>query len=177
MGDLEPEQARELLLRTTDIKKSLWEEKKNAAMAVVNTLGSHTVAIIQAGAFIKKKLCTLEEYPELFKKQKGQLLRRHSNQNTSTYGNVYATFEVSAEYLQNSKLPECLDALDLLHIFAFMHNSEISETIFHRASEYAFKLKDMGTSNDDTIFLSVHHIARLPRCIQPGWSNSQERLQ
>ncbi|MCJ1425649.1 hypothetical protein MMC29_003549, partial [Sticta canariensis] len=176
MGDLEPEQARELLLRTTDIEKSRWEERKNAAMAVVNTLGSHTLAIIQAGAFIKKKLCTLEGYPELFKKQKGQLLRRHSNQKMSPYRNVYTTFEVSAEYLQNSKLPECLYALDLLHIFAFMHNSEISETIFHRASEYAFGLKDVGTSNDDALSLSVHHIARLPKNIQPGSSNSQDLL-
>ena len=66
LGDLEPELARKLLLRATSIIESRWKEKEKAAMAVVNILGSHTPAIIQAGAFVRKKLCTLEEYPTIF---------------------------------------------------------------------------------------------------------------
>ena len=177
LDDLEPELARELLYRAADIAKSRWEEKEKAATAIVTILGSHTLAIIQAGAFIKKGLCSLEQYPTVFKKQQGKLLKFHAQQNLSTYGNVYATFEVSAEYLQKSPLPEASDALDLLHLVAFMHNSGITETIFQRASQYASKL---GTSKQKkgkgSRSLSVSHIARLPNYVQ-GWTGFEDRIR
>ena len=163
MGDLEPKLARKLLLRATSIIESQWKEKEKAAMAVVNILGSHTLAIIQAGAYIRQNLCTLEEYPTLFQEKRVQLLEFYSRQNLSVYHNVYTTFEVSAEYLQKSKLPESLDALDLLHTLAFMHNNGISEIMFQRASQYASELKDSGINNDEEVLaLSMHHITRLP---------------
>jgi tetratricopeptide (TPR) repeat protein len=178
LGDLEPELARKLLLQATDIGESRWKEKEEAAAAVVDILGSHTLAVIQAGAFVRQKLCTLEQYPSIFQQQKEQLLKYHSKQRISRYGNVYSTFEVSAEHLQNSKSPENLDALNLLHILAFMHNSGISERMFQRASEYASELKDRGTSSNEEIFsLSVRHVARLPEYAQQGWSSLQDRLR
>ena len=177
LADLEPDLARKLLFRATGIVETRWKEKEKACAAIVSILGSHTLAIIQAGAFVRQKSCTLEQYPTIFQQQKGQLLKFHSKQHVSTYGNVYTTFEVSAEHLQNSELPEDLDALNLLHIFAFMHNSGISETMFQRASEYAFKLRDTGTSNDEEVLsLSVGHVARLPEYAQQGWSSLQGRL-
>ena len=178
LGDLQPDLARELLLQATNIAESRWKEKEKAATAVVNILGLHTLAIIQAGAFVRQKLCTLEQYPIVFQQQKEQLLKFHSKQNVSTYGNVYTTFEVSAEHLQTSQLLEDLDALDFLHILAFMHNSGISETMFRRASEYASELRDMGTVNDeDVLSLSVRHVARLPEYAQQGWSRLQDRMR
>ena len=175
---LEPESARELLFKATTIPQSQWEDEEDAARAVVETLESHTLAIIQAGAFIRRGLCTLEEYPTLFKQQKRLLLEFHSKQNMSTYRNVYATFEVSAKHLQDSHLPEASDALDLLHIIAFMHNREVSERLFQRASEYASEVKDMGTRDDEEVLsLSKCHIARLPEYIQERWSSPQKRLR
>ena len=184
LEDLEPELARELLYRATNITQSQWKEKEEAAMAILKILGSHTLAIIQAGAFIKKGLCSLEQYPTVFKHQQGKLLKFHANQNLSTYGNVYATFEVSAEYLRKSELPEASDALDLLHIIAFIHNSAISETMFQRASNYASELKNsepsQGEASDDeeskSIYSSVSHIARLPEYVQ-GWTGVQDRIR
>lgn len=177
LGGLEPELARKLLLRTASISESRWEAKEKAAMAVVEILGSHTLAIIQTGAFIRQKLCTLEEYPTIFQQQRAQLLKFYSNQNLSVYRNVYTTFEVAAEYLQKSKRPECLDALNFLHTLAFMHNSEISEIMFQRASEYASELRDTGTNNDkEALGLSIHHITRLPDYAQQKWSSLQDHL-
>ena len=125
-----------------------------------------------------KSCVTLEQYPIIFQQQRGQLLKFHSKQNLSVYRNVYTTFEVSAEYLQNSKLSENLNALNFLHTLAFMHNSRISETIFRKASEYASELKETGTSNDDEVLsLSVRHVARLPEYAQQGWSSLQDRLR
>ena len=178
LGDLEPQLARKLLLRATNITESRWKEEEEAATAVVKILGSHTLAIIQAGAFVRQNLCTLEDYPTIFQQQKGQLLKFYSKQNLSVYSNVYTTFEVSAEYLQKSNLPESLDALNLLHTLAFMHNSGISETMFQRASEYASELRDTGASNDEEVLsLSIRHVARLPGYAQQEWSSFQGRLR
>ena len=96
-----------------------------------------------------------------------------------TYGNVYMTFEVSADYLQNSGLSECLDALQLLHVLAFMHNSQILETLFRKASNYANKLREIGPAfDDDSLRVSVSNISRLPGNLQRGWdSNLQDRLR
>lgn len=178
LGDLELEDARELLLQATSIAKSRWKEKEKAATAVVNILGLHTLAIIQAGAFVRQKRCTLEQYPTLFQQQKELLLKFHSKQHVSTYGNVYTTFEVSVEHLQDSQLQEHLDALNFLHILAFMHNSGITETIFQRASEYASELKEMGNDNDEKpLSLSARHVVRLPEYAQQAWSTLQGRLR
>lgn len=96
----------------------------------------------------------------------------------STYSNVYATFEISAEYLQTSKLPECLDALSLLHTLAFMHSSEVTEILFQKASNYATELHNIRSIGCDKRFLSVRHIVRLSEYIQRGWSsNFQDRLR
>ena len=180
LGGLESNLAWKLLLRTARTAESQWEEKEEPAMAIVKVLESHTLAIIQAGAFIRKKLCTLEEYPAIFQQQKSQLLKFHSQQNMSTYRNVYTTFEVAAEHLGNSKQPDALDALNLLHTLAFMHNTEISEAIFQRASKYASELGDTENSKyeeDDVLSLSVRHVMRLPKYIQNMWSKPQDRLQ
>lgn len=176
LGVLEFDLARELLLRAAHTSRSRWEEKEKAATTVVEVLGSHTLAIVQAGAYIRHKLCTLEEYPIIFQHRKEQLLKFYSKQNESTYGNVYTTFEISAEYLQNSQNPEDLEALDFLHTLAFMHDGEIEEEIFQRASEYALKLRNAGTSDDERpISLSMRHVARLPEYAQQGWSSLQCR--
>lgn len=86
LGDLKPELAWKLLLRATYITESRLEEKEKAAMAVVKILGSDTLAIIQAGAFVKQKLRTFKEYPTIFQQVvvwrcvpacDGRCLRRH----------------------------------------------------------------------------------------------------
>lgn len=66
LSDLSPELARELLLKSTFTPESQWKEKQEAAIAVVESLGSHTLAIVQAGAFVRTKRCSLEEYPVIF---------------------------------------------------------------------------------------------------------------
>ncbi|KAM0804164.1 hypothetical protein BDR22DRAFT_885950 [Usnea florida] len=172
---LELELALNLLLKASLLPESQWEENRKAATVVIEILGSHTLAIIQAGAYVRQKLCSLEEYPLIFQKQKKVLLQSHSTVNISTYGNVYKTFEVSAEYLKSSGLSQNLDALNLLHILAFMHN-DVSETLFQRAADYATTIHDLGESQLP-FRLSVCHIPRLPEYMQQGWSSKLQDHQ
>ena len=179
LESLEPEPAQELLLRAARIPERLWNEKREAASDVTELLGYHTLAIVQAGAFVRKKLCSLENYRTHFQLQKRQLLTFHSNQIMSTYGNVYATFEVSAESLQKSTTTECSDALSLLHVLAFFHNNGISEEIFQLAAEYApeTETKTIDISGDGVFPLSVSHLARLPEYLQQPFFSRQDSLR
>lgn len=173
---LELELARELLLRATCVTQTRWREKEAAATSVIETLGSHTLAIVQAGAYIRTNRCTLEQYADIFQQQTEKLLKFYSRQNLSTYRNVYATFEVSAEYLQKSEVPDHKDALNLLHNIAFMHNNGVSEALFQKASEYALQLKNSRTEEDEIVTsLSVRHVMRLPDYAQQVWSSFQGR--
>jgi len=167
---LEPDLAEYLLLRASGIEQSRWTEKKGAASAIVDILGSHTLAIVQAGAFIKQRLCTIKQYPVIFQQEKGQLLKFHSRQNMSIYRNVYTTFEVSAKYLERSDLQEVSDTLDLPHTLAFMHNSSIPESLFQRAAEYVPQVKDMDLQH------SPQHITRLPEYVSSR-NNLQNQLR
>ena len=95
----------------------------------------------------------------------------------STYGNVYATFEVSAEYLQKSTSTECSDALSLLHVLAFFHNNGITEEMFQLAADYASEVKDADTCDGDDVSLSVSHLARVPEYLQRPFFTRQDSLR
>lgn len=151
------------------------EDMTHAAIAVVDAVESHTLAIVQAGAYIRSNLCTIEEYPVLFQEQKQRLIEFHSDQVLSTYGNVYATFEISAEFLQKTRSRNDLDALELLHIVAFLHNHEISEEMFDTASGSALDTLETGLMNG-RIF-SRNHILRLPEYLQRKWSSPGGRTR
>ena len=175
LDGLTPELARSLLLRAARIPENRWKDVTQAATAVVEALKSHTLAIVQAGAYIRSNLCTIEEYPTLFREQRQRLLQFHSDQVLSTYGNVYATFEISAEYLQNSQSQADQDALELLHIIAFLNNILISEKTFGVASQFALNVLETGLLNDKSF--SRKHILRLPGYLQTKWSSPGGRTR
>ena len=177
LDNLELDLAKLLLFRAIHVPEEQWEEKEKDAIAVASVLGSHTLAIIQAGAFIRSKLCSLKQYPTLFQQQKKQLLQFHWKQDLSQYGDVYTTFEVSAVYLQNRKSSEGQNALSLLHILSFMHNNGVHETVFQKAYDYAYEIRNSEVSEEDELFiLSRKYIGRLPEYAQPGPSSFQDSL-
>ena len=164
---LEPNLAQEPLLKAAGIPKSLWKDKSEAALAAVGVLGLHTLAIVQAGAFIQQGRCTVEQYSVEFQQRKNILLKFNSLQLRSEYQNVYTTFEVSTQYLQRSESQGHLDALELLQALAFMHNNGISEEAFQLAIAYAQKIKDMNTNDEEHLDTYLEsQIPRLPKCAQ-----------
>ena len=149
------EDAEQLLFKTTGIAATLWEDRDEAAKRIIRTLGSHTLAIIQAGAYIKQRFCSLEDYPTRFKQQQDQLLKFHPQQAQSAYKSVYATFEVSVTSMESSGIQAATNALQLLGILAFFHFEEISESIFRRAWDETVLI-------DKKKFLSEVDLSRLP---------------
>jgi hypothetical protein len=127
---LDAKDAVQLLLKSSAIREDLWSINMVDAYRVVETLDRHALAITQAGAFIKRKFCSLNEYPEIFRQH---LFPRQAQ---STYQNVYATFDVSATFLAESGQEKHLRALQLLNILGFMHLNQVSESIFTRAAKH-----------------------------------------
>ena len=142
LNHLNLQDATSLLFKAARIAESSREDDQNAAERIVKTLGSHTLAIIQAGAYIKQQRCSLEDYPAHFRQQEERLLKYHPQQAQSTYGTVFATFETSATRLESSQDPSATDALSLLQILGFIHYEEIPGLMFSRATEKAIAIRE-----------------------------------
>ena len=171
---LEPELARKLLFRAAAIEEGRWKDEAEDGMTVVNILDQHTLAIIQAGAYVRFRCCTLKDYLVIYNRQRQELLKSQPKDSRTHHNLCTASesaIEACAKYLLESNLRESKDALSLLHTFAFMHNCEISEDIFRMASQYAAKLRITGTRNaEEALPLSPSHMSRLPEYTQEGWS-------
>lgn len=165
LDHLDLQDATSLFFKAAAIAESRREEDQKAAEKVVQALGYHTLAIVQAGAFIKHRRYSLKQYPILLKEQEEQLLKYRPEQVQSTYGSVFATFEISATHLESSPDQTAMDALSLLQILGFIHFQEIPELMFFRAWEEAIAIrKDIGVNGprDEIFQLSELQISRLP---------------
>jgi tetratricopeptide (TPR) repeat protein len=129
LSELDLQSCRRLLFTSSDIPGKLWEAKSKAANEVVQLLQSHTLALIQAGAYVRQQNCELEEYPVRFLKQQKRLLESNpTTQKRSRYVNVYATFEASVEVLS-------MDAKELLSVLSELSYTFLPESIFASAWE------------------------------------------
>ena len=166
---LSKETAVELLLKASKMDLSLYsthdaDARKVDAGKIVDLLGHHALAIVSAGASIGKGICDLGNYAKTFKKQRQRLLEISPDLERSTYGNVYATFEVSATYLSNRTDQVAIDALKLLNCHAFLSFSNFPETTFEEAWQNSRKiLRDLRPSMEEQIKdLSQWHVDLLP---------------
>ena len=179
LDHLDLQDATSLLFNATGIAESLRGDKTKAAEKIVQDLGFHTLAIIQAGAFIKLRFCSFEEYPNLLKKQEEQILKYHPKQAQSTNGSVFATFEISATHLESSQDQSCTDALSLLQILGFFHFEEIPELMFSRARKEALSIREKigrGVPMDKINDLSGLQVSRLPLFMMQGGNIATESL-
>ena len=160
---LDLEHSTQLLLKAADIPKELWPSFDQQAKEVVRLLGSHTLALIQAGAYIAKGHGQLKQYPEVYQRQRKRLLEYHPRQAQSRYCDVYATFEASADVLKHSKTKTAQDALDLLAILSMLHSSALPLQIFEDAWEGSRQALRADHSETDKLdALGQWHVSRLP---------------
>ncbi|KAH0168977.1 purine and uridine phosphorylase, partial [Aureobasidium melanogenum] len=121
-----------LILKACGLKPVSWERQKFYAEEVVTLLQQLVLALVLAGSYINKGYCTLEQYPDVFKRQPRRMMHEKFDQ---SYGDVYSTFEVTAAALQGSGTREDRLALGLLGVLSFFHHEDIQEAIFVRALE------------------------------------------
>ncbi|TVY88425.1 Protein SERAC1, partial [Lachnellula willkommii] len=100
LGD---QDCKDLLLKASKLPPDSWLSYESQAKEVIQLLGSHTLALIQAGAYVARGHCHLHEYSEVFKRQRKRLLEYRPKQAQSRYRDIYTTFEASADVLKQSQ--------------------------------------------------------------------------
>jgi len=119
-----------LLLRACNIDPASWKRQKPYAEDAVSLLQQHALSLIHAGSYVSKGYCTLQKWPEFFRRQQTKIMH---DQLSHGYDNVYSTFEMSAATLQATNTRESRLALELLGVLSFFHYENIEEDIFVRA--------------------------------------------
>ncbi|KAH7109288.1 hypothetical protein B0J11DRAFT_449159 [Dendryphion nanum] len=147
LAGLQLDQCIPLLLNAAELPQDQWSSHYRDAKDIVQHLGSHTLAIIQAGAYLARGFCKFNEYIQDFQRQRGLLLKYRQRQATSRYGDVYATFEASAARLEQMGTDASRDALELLNIISVLHYTPLSIELFDKAWECTHKLLVMGILN------------------------------
>jgi tetratricopeptide (TPR) repeat protein len=155
----------QLLLKAARMPEASWESCKEHAQAIVQLLGSHTLALIQAGAYIAERHCRLEEYADKYEQLRERLLKHYPKQQQSRYRHVYATFEASVAILNQAE-EVGQDALDLLGVVSMLHSGMLPLQVFADAWEgakVALSVKDDETSEiDKKDALGQRHVSQLP---------------
>ncbi|THX25126.1 TPR-like protein [Aureobasidium pullulans] len=125
----------ELLYKACIIEDKEQNTHMYHAKSVVELLGRHALALVHAGAYIRQGYTSLEEYSQLFQQQQKRLMQFEPGHLIPGNDSVYATFEISAQYLASSKEPADQKALGLLNVLAFMEGSNIHEDMLVKALE------------------------------------------
>ncbi len=156
-----------LLFKVAKIPSESWSSQEQAAKEVIKTLGHHTLALIQAGAYIAKGHCSMEEFPGVFQGQRERLLNFRPKQAQSRYSDVFTTFEATASMLKSSGTTEASDALCLLEVVSMLHFSEIPMQIFEDAWKGSQEIIEAGPKKDyDIRDLSEWHVSQLPEFLR-----------
>ncbi|CZR50232.1 related to calcium-independent phospholipase A2 [Phialocephala subalpina] len=168
LGGLKEQDSKGLLLKAAGLSPELWLSYDNQAKEVVRLLGSHTLALIQAGAYISQGHCQLHQYPEVYRRQRTRLLKYRPKQVQSRYCDVYTTFEASANVLEQSQSESAKDALRLLQILSMLDSNVLTFQVFEEAWKgckeisRASSIKARGIDE-----FSQDHVSHLPRFMIP----------
>lgn len=137
--EMEKDEAITLLLRSSDLSHNE-EGLRRLAQPIVQALGFLALAVVHAGASIRQKTCSLEDYLGVYTRHRHQFLTSGLLQGASSYKHsVYTTWEISRgcvkEMAKDTTNETAANALDLLNVFGFFHFDNITEGMFKSAWE------------------------------------------
>ncbi|KAM6482924.1 hypothetical protein HDV62DRAFT_405678 [Trichoderma sp. SZMC 28011] len=174
LGNLSKEHCTELLLNSMSVPEPMRAESVAPAEAIVEEMGFHTLAILQAGAYISSMSMSMEQYLIDFREQGDKLLKFIPSQAQSRYRNVWTTFEISAQALKSSNKQSAHDALQLLEVLSTLHYDDIPLGFFQDAWRGARKAQSIPEDDEKLGNLSQWHVARLPAWIDAQRDNWDE---
>ncbi|CAD6592657.1 MAG: hypothetical protein ASARMPRED_006495 [Alectoria sarmentosa] len=143
LREMKGDEAINLLLKSGDLP-SEGEDLRVLAQPIVQTLGYLALAVNHAGASIRQKTCSLEDYLVHYTRHRKKLLSSRPVQASSDYKyTVYTTWEISVESIKelarNATDSAAANALDFLTLFGFCHFDNITEGIFRSAWDQFFR--------------------------------------
>ena len=151
LGQLNMDEAVTLLLKAAGAEVTADEDARRKAKPVIQTLGFLALAITQAGAYIRRGLCSIEEYCDVYTRRRQKMLMHRSVQANSDYKySVYTTWEISIEAIEKRRDETSHNAMELLRVFGFLHYDGITEDIFEQAWRNNYR---RGDSSQDIIHM------------------------
>lgn len=131
---MDPEEAITLLLRLAYPEKEPHTSSREPAEVIASELGYLALALKQAATTIRRSFLPLERYLESFLGCRKALLSR-PNIRGATDVNIIATWELPFTGITNRTSQRYQDAVDLIHVFAFMHFASIPASVLSRSSD------------------------------------------
>ena len=134
---LEPEDAVSLLLKTAfpkDESPSPMSDSRLTAQKITVELGFLALAIANAGTSIRRNIYTLEIYLRHYLGHRKEMITSKSI-STADEANIITTWEIPFQRIASRRSLEYRDAVDLIHICAFMHFECIPKAMFQRSWE------------------------------------------
>lgn len=154
LGQMNIEEAITLLLKATGAEDVANEASRNKALPVTQTVGFLALAIVQAGAYIRRGLCGIEKYCDLYTCYRQRLLEYRPVQLSSDYKySVYTTWEISIAAIEKMNSETSRNAIELLRVFCFLHYDGIFEEIFERAGSESFKGENVPQDMANVFYL------------------------
>lgn len=138
------------------IDESSSSTTREEAARVTDTLGHLALAIIQAAAVIRQRICSLDGFCELFQKHKKELLesgRPKSEEESSS--SVFTTWDISLHQIDIMVTEHSRFALELLRCFSFMHFDDIQESIFQRARQSIQEVQEIPILRDSALLSAM----------------------
>ena len=132
---MDPEDALNLLLKTAfprDESPSPKSGGRRTAQKITSELGYLALAIANAGTSIRRNIYTLEMYLRHYLGHRRVMITSKSI-STADQANIITTWEIPFQRIVNRKTLDCRDAVDLIHMSAFMHFEAIPEAILQRS--------------------------------------------
>ena len=109
-------------------------DTRMTARPIVQVLGYLPLALTQAGASIRQRICTLGNYLNLYKSHASELMGHPCVQGSDSYGlSIFATWDVTVRRIEKQSSRTAKDAIEILQILAFMHFDQVPISIFERA--------------------------------------------
>jgi tetratricopeptide (TPR) repeat protein len=132
--EMEQEDAITLLLKAANQPDHTDLQQREIARPIANALGHLALALTHAGATIRRNIYTLEGYlPEYYEHRK-EMMKHDILRNADSYKlNIVTTWEVPYERIKQRNTTIAMDAIEILHIFAFLHFEQIPMIMFQKA--------------------------------------------
>lgn len=132
LKEMEENEAITPLLRAAGKDHSNPKSRKLAG-PIVQALGFLPLALDQAGASIRRNICSLKSYLTAYNRQRRQIMGTREIQGSEAYKyTVYTTWELSFQVIKLGDTAAA-DASEVLQMFAFLHFQRIPTTILQRA--------------------------------------------
>ncbi|PVH80414.1 TPR-like protein [Cadophora sp. DSE1049] len=128
---MDPDEATALLLRSAHLfsAETSNDQSKELARGIALELGYLALALTHAGATIRRHIYTLDKYLHYYLGWRREMMSQSSIGDADD-ANIITTWEIPFRKIEARPSVDYRDAVDVMHIFAFMHFESIPESIF-----------------------------------------------